>query len=166
MPAFIEDYALIGDTQTAALVSKQGSVDWLCLPRFDSGAVFAALLGNQEHGHWAIAPAAEVRRTTRRYRENTLILETEHETADGVVRVVACMPPRRREATCCGSWRVSEGACRCGWSFGSGSTTAQGHRGSGGRRRGSPRSQDLTRSNSTPTWICEEKGSRRSPTSP
>jgi GH15 family glucan-1,4-alpha-glucosidase len=93
----IEDYALIGDTQTGALVSRQGSIDWLCIPRFDSGAVFAALLGDEDNGRWSIAPAGKVRRTTRRYRDDTLVLETMHETDTGVVRVVDCMPPRRQE---------------------------------------------------------------------
>src|SRR3954468_18850673 len=68
MPLRIEDYALIGDTQTAALVGCDGSIDWLCLPRFDSGACFAALLGGEEHGRWLLAPAGEVRRVERRYR--------------------------------------------------------------------------------------------------
>ncbi|HEX6332256.1 MAG TPA: glycoside hydrolase family 15 protein [Actinomycetota bacterium] len=106
MPAPIEDYALVGDTHTAALISRAGSVDWLCVPRFDSGACFAALLGTEEHGHWLLAPAGEIRRTTRRYRGDTLVLETEHETADGTVRVVDCMPPRRHEADL---FRIVEG---------------------------------------------------------
>ena len=84
----IEDYALIGDTHTAALVGTNGSIDWLCLPRFDSPACFAALLGTSENGFWEIAAAGEVRRTTRRYRGPTLALETEFETADGTARVV------------------------------------------------------------------------------
>ena len=83
MPLPIEDYALIGDCHTAALVGRDGSIDWLCLPRFDSGACFAALLGNPEHGRWLMAPAAEVRAVRRRYREGTLILETEFETETG-----------------------------------------------------------------------------------
>ena len=91
----IEDYALIGDLHTAALVGSNGSLDWLCLPRFDSPACFAALLGDEENGHWQIAPATPVRRTTRRYRGETLVLETEFETADGVVRLIDCMPVRR-----------------------------------------------------------------------
>ncbi|HWC28335.1 MAG TPA: glycoside hydrolase family 15 protein [Solirubrobacteraceae bacterium] len=92
----IEDYALIGDTETAALVGVDGSMDWLCLPRFDAPACFAALLGGPEHGRWAIAPAGGVRAVRRRYRPATLVLETEWETDDGVVRVVDCMPPRDR----------------------------------------------------------------------
>jgi GH15 family glucan-1,4-alpha-glucosidase len=92
----IEDYGLIGDTQTAALVGRNGSMDWLCLPRFDSGACFAALLGNEEHGCWRIFPAEEVTATRRCYRDGTLILETEFETAGGCVRLVDCMPPRER----------------------------------------------------------------------
>ncbi len=90
----IEDYALIGDTQTAALVGNNGSIDWLCTPNFHSGACFAALLGSEENGHWALAPAAEVTRVHRRYRPGTLVLETVFETAAGSVRIVDCMPPR------------------------------------------------------------------------
>jgi GH15 family glucan-1,4-alpha-glucosidase len=90
----IEDYAIIGDTETVALVGNNGSIDWLCLPRFDSAACFAALLGDEHNGRWQIAPTADVRRVDRRYRPGTLVLETEFETADGTVRVVDCMPPR------------------------------------------------------------------------
>ena len=89
----IEDYAMIGDTRTAALVCKDGSIDWLCLPRFDSGACFAALLGEPRHGRWLLAPRGDVARTSRRYRPGTLVLETEIATADGTVRIVDCMPP-------------------------------------------------------------------------
>jgi GH15 family glucan-1,4-alpha-glucosidase len=89
----LEDYALIGDTQTAALVSRAGSVDWLCLPRFDSGACFAALLGDDTHGHWSLAPAAPVT-TRRRYRDHSLVLETEHRSETGTVRVTDFMPVR------------------------------------------------------------------------
>ena len=88
----IEAYALIGDTRTAALVGNNGSIDWLCLPRFDSPACFAALLGEPRHGRWHLAPSDPVQRTRRRYREATLILETEFETHTGVVRVTDCMP--------------------------------------------------------------------------
>jgi GH15 family glucan-1,4-alpha-glucosidase len=90
----IEDYAIIGDTRTAALVGNTGSIDWLCLPRFDSGACFAALLGDPRHGRWLLAPAGDgPARGRRRYRENTLVLETEFTTSTGAVRVVDCMPP-------------------------------------------------------------------------
>jgi GH15 family glucan-1,4-alpha-glucosidase len=97
MPLRIEDYALIGDCHTAALVGKDGSIDWLCLPRFDSGACFAALLGKPEHGRWLIAPKNDSRRVTRRYRQDTLILETEFETDDGIVTLIDCMPPRMHD---------------------------------------------------------------------
>ncbi len=94
MAARIEDYALIGDCQTAALVARDGSIDWLCFPRFDSGACFAALLGGPEHGRWQIAPAGEVRQISRRYRDGTLILETDYVTDTGAVRIVDWMPIR------------------------------------------------------------------------
>jgi GH15 family glucan-1,4-alpha-glucosidase len=94
MPLHIEDYALIGDCQTAALVGRNGSIDWLCLPRFDSGACFAALLGTPEHGRWLLAPAGETHRVCRRYREGTLVLETDYETESGAVTVIDCMPQR------------------------------------------------------------------------
>jgi GH15 family glucan-1,4-alpha-glucosidase len=94
MPLPIEDYALLGDLQTAALVGRDGSVDWLCCPRFDSAACFAALLGDEANGRWLLAPAAADATTTRRYVDDTLILETTWETGDGVVRVVDFMPPR------------------------------------------------------------------------
>ena len=90
----IEDYAIVGDMQTAALVGRDGSVDWLCWPRFDSDACFAALLGSPDNGRWRIAPKLEPRRVTRRYRPGTLVLETEHEVEGGRVRVVDFMPPR------------------------------------------------------------------------
>ncbi|MGZ3356990.1 MAG: trehalase-like domain-containing protein, partial [Isosphaeraceae bacterium] len=94
MPLRIEDYALIGDCQTAALVARDGSIDWLCLPRFDSGACFAALLGTPEHGRWLIAPVGGVRKVNRHYRPGTLVLETVFETEDGEVAVIDFMPPR------------------------------------------------------------------------
>ncbi|MEU5795523.1 glycoside hydrolase family 15 protein [Streptomyces sp. NPDC047813] len=95
--ARIEDYALIGDEQTAALVGRDGSIDWLCLPRFDSGACFARLLGGTEHGHWRIAPEAagdEGACTRRAYRPDTLVLDTEWDTPEGTVRVTDLMPQR------------------------------------------------------------------------
>ncbi|RSS67331.1 glycoside hydrolase family 15 protein [Streptomyces sp. WAC06614] len=103
MSGRIEDYALIGDMQTAALVCRDGSVDWLCLPRFDSHAVFAALLGTEEHGFWRIGPAyapgSEIpRATSRRYRGDSLVLESEFETPRGTVRVIDFMPPREDHA--------------------------------------------------------------------
>jgi len=94
----IEDYGLIGDLQTAALVGIDGSIDWLCLPRFDSASVFARLLGDERHGRWSIAPASEVLSVSRRYRPGTLILETDFETAEGAVRLVDFMPRRASRA--------------------------------------------------------------------
>jgi GH15 family glucan-1,4-alpha-glucosidase len=87
----IEDYALIGDCHTAALVAKNGAIDWLCLPHFDSGACFAALLGTAENGHWTISPSGTIRSVSRRYREGTLILETELETESGSIIIIGCM---------------------------------------------------------------------------
>ena len=92
MPSRIEDYAIIADCRSAALVAKDGSIDWLCLPRFDSDACFTALLGSREHGRWQIAPTGPARRVSRRYREDTLILETEFETEEGTVTLVDLMP--------------------------------------------------------------------------
>ena len=90
----LEEYTLIGDTHTGALVGSDGSIDWLCLPRFDSHAVFAALLGEPTNGRWKIAPAGGVRRTSQRYRPATLVVETEFETDDGAARVTDCMSIR------------------------------------------------------------------------
>jgi GH15 family glucan-1,4-alpha-glucosidase len=94
MASRIEDYAMIGDCYTAALVSRDGSIDWLCLPRFDSSACFAALLGKPEHGRWVLTPAGEIRSIRRRYRDGTLVLDTEYETDEGIVVVTDCMPVR------------------------------------------------------------------------
>jgi GH15 family glucan-1,4-alpha-glucosidase len=94
LPLAIEDYGLIGDCETAALVGRDGSIDWLCWPAFDSDACFAAILGTNKNGRWLIAPEAEIRSTTRRYRGKTLILQTRFETADGVVELIDFMPPR------------------------------------------------------------------------
>ncbi|WP_024673797.1 glycoside hydrolase family 15 protein [Pseudomonas syringae] len=92
MAGLIEDYALLGNCQTAALVARDGSLDWLCFPRFDSTACFAALLGSSDHGRWKIAPTAEVLSTERRYREGTLVLETVFETRDGRAMLIDFMP--------------------------------------------------------------------------
>ncbi|QUP53918.1 glycoside hydrolase family 15 protein [Ralstonia syzygii] len=94
MPSRIEDYALIGDCETAALVSRDGSIDWLCWPRFDSGACFAALLGTPDHGRWRIAPQGGIRATRRRYLPGTLVLETVFETDTGTVSLTDLMPSR------------------------------------------------------------------------
>ncbi|MFI8179970.1 glycoside hydrolase family 15 protein [Actinacidiphila glaucinigra] len=99
MAALIEDYAIIGDLQTVALVSKSGSIDWLCLPRFDSSACFAALLGDEDNGNWRIAPASAWREepcTHRSYRDGTLVLESVWETRDGTAKVIDFMPQRDR----------------------------------------------------------------------
>jgi GH15 family glucan-1,4-alpha-glucosidase len=90
----IEDYGLIGDLQAAALVGRNGSVDWLCLPRFDSPSCFSALLGDESHGRWLLAPSGEARPNSRRYRPGTLVLETAFETDEGAVRVIDFMPRR------------------------------------------------------------------------
>jgi GH15 family glucan-1,4-alpha-glucosidase len=94
LPCKIEDYGLIGDCETAALVGRDGSIDWLCWPAFDSDACFAALLGTSKQGRWLIAPAQEITKASRRYWDNTLILETRLETAEGTVALIDFMPPR------------------------------------------------------------------------
>ena len=96
MASRIEDYALIGDCHTAALVGRDGSIDWLCFPRFDSAACFASLLGTPDHGRWLIAPAGEIQHIHRRYRPGTLVLETEYRTDGGAVRLIDFMPLRSR----------------------------------------------------------------------
>src|SRR5919197_5771465 len=90
---------MLSDCSSAALVATDGSIDWLCLPRFDSPACFAALLGDDSHGHWRLAPAERARRIRRRYRDDTLVLETEFETDSGTARLVDCMPIRDRDPT-------------------------------------------------------------------
>jgi GH15 family glucan-1,4-alpha-glucosidase len=94
LPLAIEDYGLIGDFETAALVGRDGSIDWLCWPSFDSDACFAAILGTSGNGRWLIAPEAKINKTSRRYWDETLILETRFETADGIVALIDFMPPR------------------------------------------------------------------------
>ncbi|HEX5472354.1 MAG TPA: glycoside hydrolase family 15 protein [Lacipirellulaceae bacterium] len=98
MPLPVEQYAMIGDCQTAALVGSDGSIDWLCLPRFDSGACFAALLGSPENGRWLLCPANLPDKSQRRYRGDTLVLETDFENDEGAVTIVDCMPPRDGKA--------------------------------------------------------------------
>src|SRR6516162_8837948 len=94
MALLIEDYAIIGNNATAALVGRNGSIDWLCFPRFDSAACFAALLGSPDNGHWSIAPKATHPKVTRRYREGTLVLETEFSVPEGTVVLIDCMDRR------------------------------------------------------------------------
>src|SRR5690349_18430033 len=94
MPLPIEEYGFIGNMRTAGLVGRDGSIDWLTFPRFDSGACFAALLGTPDNGRWLLAPQGEPRAVRRQYRGHSLVLETEFTTDDGVVAVIDCMPPR------------------------------------------------------------------------
>ena len=94
MGAAIEDYGIIGDCETVALVGRNGSIDWLCLPRFDSDACFAALLGTAQNGRWLLAPTSAIQKTSRRYQDHTLILETRFDTAEGSVTVIDFMRPR------------------------------------------------------------------------
>src|SRR5215469_8691403 len=94
MPGKIEDYALIGDMETAALVDRNGSIDWLCWPDFSSEACFAALLGTEENGYWKIAPVGDEWTSSRRYRKRTLILETIFRNEGGTVHLIDFMPPR------------------------------------------------------------------------
>ena len=94
----IEDYALIGDCETAALVSREGSIDWLCWPNFSSPACFAALLGSEKNGYWSICPAGEGWRCSRQYRPHTLILETTFENDKGAVRLIDVMPIREHNS--------------------------------------------------------------------
>jgi GH15 family glucan-1,4-alpha-glucosidase len=113
----IEDYAVLGDTDTAALVGRDGSIDWLCLPRFDSPACFAALLGSRGNGRWLLGPVGPAR-TTRRYLGDSFVLETTHETPTGVVCVTDFMPvgdcraDRSGVVTCLSRCRVLARACR------------------------------------------------------
>src|SRR5258708_38026663 len=93
LPLAIEDYALIGDCTTAALVGRNGSIDWLCWPRFDSSACFAALLGTSDHGRWRIHPADPTPHVSRAYRDGTMVLETVFSTKEGRIAVIDFMPP-------------------------------------------------------------------------
>src|ERR1700745_3409034 len=100
MSASIEDYGIIGNCETVALVGRDGSIDWLCWPRFDSDACFAALLGDKENGRFKIAPEGKIKRIARRYRPDTLILETHFTTDDGEVTLLDFMPIRGRNPDC------------------------------------------------------------------
>ncbi len=127
----IEDYALIGDTHTAALVGKDGSIDWLCVPRFDSGAVFAALLGRpDDHGRWLLAPAGGIERVERQYRPNTFVLETTFHTDTAWCESSTACPSASAPSSSCGSSSACRVACRCRWTLASASTTAPRCRGS------------------------------------
>ena len=122
----IEDYAVIGDCETAALVGRNGSIDWLCWPRFNSGAVFAALLGGEDNGYWRIAATSPGAHVARRYRENTLILETDIETEDGAAtpdRLHATEAARNQPSHSHGA-RSFTAVLRCARNWRSGSTTA------------------------------------------
>src|SRR5215471_10351695 len=107
----IEDHALIGDMRSAALITKDGTLDWLCLPAFDSDACFAALLGTADNGRWTISPTVPVKAIRRRYRNDTLILETDFVTEGGTLRLVDFMPPRRgrEHSQVCRSLKCIEG---------------------------------------------------------
>src|SRR5262245_49731729 len=113
MSRLIEEYALLSDLQSAALVHRRGSIDWCCSPRFDSGACFAALLGEPGHGRWLLAPAGGVSRSSRRYRADTLILESVYETAAGAVRAIEFMPPPGSAPDMSASSRVWMGVFGC-----------------------------------------------------
>jgi GH15 family glucan-1,4-alpha-glucosidase len=95
----LEDYSLIGDLESAALVGRNGAIDWSCLPRFDSASCCSALLGDEQHGRWLLAPVGEVRETVRRYRPNTLILETEFDNAGGAAEAKATAEAKPEHAT-------------------------------------------------------------------
>ena len=119
----IEDYGLIGDTHTAALVGAHGSVDWLCLPRFDSPACFAALLGTDDNGFWSVAPAEQGFESTRRYRGPSLVLETEFRTSHGAgARGRLHARSGAISLDSYASWRASAARCRCGHASSRGST--------------------------------------------
>jgi len=139
MPSRIEDYGLIGDLETSALVGKDGSIDWLCWPRFDSDACMAALLGGPEHGRFLVAPVAEQPRITRRYRQDTLILETRYETDEGAVTLIDFMPPREKHSRIVRLVRGERGAVRMHAEivlrFGYGAVVPWMSRQSDGRRR-------------------------------
>ena len=146
-PSLIEDYALLSDLESAALVSRDGSIDWCCFPRFDSGACFAALLGTPEHGRWRVAPAGEVRSVTRSYRARHA------RPRDGLrdrrrrrLRHRLHAAARRRCPTSCASSRGARARCRCAPSSSSASTTAASSRGCAASTTTASRSPAPTRS--------------------
>lgn len=150
MPLAIEDYGLIGDGFTGALVGRDGTIDWMCLPRFDSQACFAALLGGPEHGRWLLAPAGDVSAVRGRYREGTLILETEFKPLAVRCRSsTACRCPMIA-GTCRGSSWDCAGASACGWNSYCASTTGPSYRGFARPTVRSSRPLDPTPSNSKP----------------
>ena len=134
MPAHIEDYALIGDCETAALVSNKGSIDWLCWPTFASPACMAALLGDDNNGHWCIAPANEAR-SSRKYRDGTLIVETTFANDEGSVLLIDFMPIRGKYPIWCASCAACAAKCKCAWSWCCASTMAAHTLGDPSRRR-------------------------------
>ena len=123
VPVLIEDYGLIGDLQAAALVSRHGCLDWLCLLRFDSGAVFAALVGEPENGHWTIQPQGEFTSPGRRYRGDSLVLETTFRRRPARRGSSTSCRRGRRSPTSCATSRACAGESRCAWSSRSASTT-------------------------------------------
>ena len=165
MPSRIEDYALIGDCHTAALVARDGSIDWLCLPRFDSGACFAALLGTPEHGRWLLAPRGAVRSIRRRYREGTLVLETDYETDEGAVTVIDCMPPRGASPPWCERSWENAARSRAHGALPSASIMDRSSRGCAGSRKESRRSRVRTPCSFTRMSSSAAKTSRPWPTS-
>ena len=130
----IEDYAMIGDCETAALVGRNGSIDWLCWPSFSANACFAALLGTKDHGYWKIAPTGKIKATSRRYLPDSLVVETTFTTDSGVVHLLDFMPPRGLNSDVVRIVRCVHGKSRCAWTFPSASTTAALSPGSPARR--------------------------------
>ncbi len=116
MPGRIEDYAIIGDTRTVGLVDRSGSIDWWCVPRIDSGAAFAALLGTKDNGRWLMAPKGDVTAVSRHYEPETLVLETVFETSTGRVAVMDFMPPSTRTRPFIASSRGARARSKWRWS--------------------------------------------------
>jgi GH15 family glucan-1,4-alpha-glucosidase len=135
MPSLIEDYAIIGNCESAAMVGRNGSIDWLAFPRFDSAACFAALLGGPENGRWQIAPIAESR-VSRRYREGTLVLETVFQTADGEAVLLTAWVGARGAPIWCESFEASAAGSRCEWSWSSAANTDRSFPGCAGSMTG------------------------------